>query len=62
MANWCIAEIYGPTKESVDLEFDAEIKGKVGHHGEFLIPEEGADFLRECEMDYFKFLSMVHSH
>lgn len=61
LSEWCIAEIYGPTKESVNYHLNAEISGRVGHQGEFLIPEKHSTFLRECEMDYFKFLQIAGS-
>jgi Protein of unknown function (DUF4238) len=59
IADFCVAEVYGPTKESISFELNPEVKGNVGHDGQFLIPDFDPNFLRTCEMDYFKFLSMI---
>lgn len=61
LGSYCLEEIYGPTKESVNIKLASNRPTKYGTEPYFLVPSDDKNYLMNCEMDLFKFISIMSS-
>lgn len=59
VSGFCLNEIYGPNKESVDYNLPEDRPTNFATEPDYLIPLNDSEYLMKCELDLFKFMSII---